>query len=258
MCPMQESAKSALSSVPEMWWHMWIRTSAAARKVLHLRDRPAVAGVDERAPRMPQPEGERRQVGLEVARIADLERPLAFLHHVAELQLGDARIGPLPWQHAAARFVDREAAAMARARNEVRLVDSVVAEQLLGHARERRGSINLELGNLACTLVPAREHEAGIVAAMVVVQVREEEMGDARGGNAELEQPVVCAEAVIQDDDVAADLHHVTGAHSPQRRRRCPSPKQPNSHAGLRRSHLIPRQWHCCVKRAATTARMRR
>ena len=105
---------------------------------------------------------------------------------------------------------------MARARNKVGIVDAVNAEQLLRHTRERWRTIHLELGYTARALVPAREHQARIVAAMIVMQVREEEVRHPRRLNLELEQPMMSAETMIQEDNVVADLHHVAGAHSPQ------------------------------------------
>ena len=52
---------------------------------------------------------------------------------------------------------------------------------------------------------------ARVVAAMVVVQVREEQVRDAGRGDAELEQPMMRAEAVVEHQHIRADIYDVAG-----------------------------------------------
>ena len=198
----------------------------AARERLHLRERPAVARVDQRAARVAQTECECDEIGLEVPGIADLERPFSLPHRVAEPKLHDLGSRALPRQGSATRLVDGEAATVARTRDEIGVVDAAIAEQLLGHARQRRRAVHLEVGHAAGALVPASQDEPRVVAAVVVVEMGEEEMGHPRGVDAELEQPMMGAEAMVQHDDIAADLDHIAGAHSPQGRCRCPRPSR--------------------------------
>jgi hypothetical protein len=53
---------------------------------------------------------------------------------------------------------------------------------------------------------------------MVIVQMGEEQMRDPGGGNAEFQQPVMGAEAVVEDNDVIVRLDDIARAHAPQRR----------------------------------------
>jgi len=55
---------------------------------------------------------------------------------------------------------------------------------------------------------------------VIVVQVAEEEMRDVGRADAEFQQPVMRAEAVVEHDAIAADFYQIAGAHPPQRRRR--------------------------------------
>jgi hypothetical protein len=65
---------------------------------------------------------------------------------------------------------------------------------------------------------------------MVIVQMGEEQMRDFGRGNTELEQPVMGAKAVVEDNHVVAGLDHIAGAHTPQGRRRSARSQQPDSH----------------------------
>ena len=63
---------------------------------------------------------------------------------------------------------------MLDARADVGAVNAVVAEEQLGHPLDRRRPVHLEVGNLVGALVPSLQHQAAVVHAVVVVQVREE------------------------------------------------------------------------------------
>ena len=66
-------------------------------------------------------------------------------------------------------------------------VHAVVAEQQLGHPRDRRRAVDLQIRNPAGALVPALEHEPAVVHAMVVVQVAEERVRHVDGAMAALD-----------------------------------------------------------------------
>ena len=78
-------------------------------------------------------------------------------------------------------------------RADVRAVDAIGAEQLLGHAGDRRRAVDVEIGNAIRALIPALQHQAAVIHAMVVVQVREERMRDVNRTMAALQQPVMRA-----------------------------------------------------------------
>ena len=89
---------------------------------------------------------------------------------------------------------------MLDARPDVRPVHAVGPEQLFGHARDRRRAVDVEIRNPVGALVPPLEHEAAVVHAVVVVQVREERVRHVERAVPALDQPMVRAGAVIQDD----------------------------------------------------------
>ena len=60
---------------------------------------------------------------------------------------------------------------MLDARADVRTVDAVFAEQQLGHPRDRRRAVDLEIGNPVRAHVPPLEDQTRVVHAVVVVQV---------------------------------------------------------------------------------------
>ena len=128
---------------------------------------------------------------------------------------------------------------MARARNEVGLVDTADIEELLRHACERRRPEHLQVPDLAGALVPARQDHARVVPAVVVVQVGEEEVGDVGGLDAELEQAVVRAKAVIEHQHIRADLDDITRALPAQRGGWRAGPKQSDAHVQVLGSLVV-------------------
>ena len=121
---------------------------------------------------------------------------------------------------------------MLDARADVRPVDAVLAEEQLGHARDRRRPVHLEVGNAVRAHVPALEHEPRVVHAVVVVQVAEERVADVDGAMAALEQPMVGARAVVHHDEVAADLEEIARALAAERRRGRAGSEQRDFHGG--------------------------
>ncbi len=107
---------------------------------------------------------------------------------------------------------------MLHPRADVRTVHAVLAKQLPRHARNRRRTVHLELGNLARALIPSLQHEARVVEAMVVVEMREKGVRHLHGPASALEEPMMGARTVIEDDHVVGDIDEITGALSSERR----------------------------------------
>ena len=152
---------------------------------------------------------------------------------VARVHLPHARRGPRARRRAAARLEDVDAALVLDARANVRPVDAVLAEQQLGHARDRRRPVDLEVRNPIRAQVPALQHEARVVHAVVVVQVAEERVRHVDGATPALEQPVVRAGAVVDHEDVAADVDEVARALPRERRRGRAGAEQGDFHGAL-------------------------
>ena len=91
-------------------------------------------------------------------------------------------------------------------------VDAVFAEQLLGHPRDRRRAIDLQIRNAIGALIPTLQDQAPVIHAVVVMEVREKRVGDIDGAMAAFDQAMVRAGAVIPDDEIGADLDQVSGA----------------------------------------------
>src|SRR6185437_16215764 len=133
-------------------------------------------------------------------------------------------------EYPAASLIDTEAATIPGARDEVRPEHPLFREQQFVHSLQRGRAINLEFGDMARALVPSREYQARIVAAVIVVQMAEEQVRDACRRDAKLEQPMVRAKSMVENDDVLTDLDNVAGAHAPQGWRRRPGSQKTNSH----------------------------
>ena len=95
---------------------------------------------------------------------------------------------------------------------DVGTVDAVLAEQLLRHPRDRRRTVDLQIGNAIGALVPSLQDQPAVVHAVVVVEVREEGVRDIDRAMAALDQAMMRAGAVIPDDEIAADLDEVARA----------------------------------------------
>ena len=94
-------------------------------------------------------------------------------------------------------------------RTDVGTVDAVGAEQLLGHARDRRRAVDLEIRNPIRALIPALEHEAPVIHAVVVVEMGEERVGDVDRAMPALDQPLMRAWPVVPDDEIVADFDEI-------------------------------------------------
>jgi hypothetical protein len=188
--------------------------------------RAAIAGVAQRAIRRVEPEGEALEERLHVLRVAHRQLPPFPLDHASGVHLVHMRRGPLPRRRAATGRVLVDAALMLNASANVRTVDAVFAEQQLGHSLDRRRTIHVEIRNLVRALVPALQHQATVVHAMVVVQVREERVSHIDGAVPGLEQPMMRARSVVHDDEIVADFDEISGALSLERRGRGSGPEE--------------------------------
>ena len=142
------------------------------------------------------------------------------LDHRAGVDLGHLRRRTPARQRAASRLELILAALVLDPGANVRAIDAVGAEQLFGHAGDRRRAVDVEIGDAIGALVPALQDQAPVVHAVVVVEMREERVRDVNRTMAALQQPVMRAGPVVPDDHIVADLDEVAGALTIQRRRR--------------------------------------
>jgi hypothetical protein len=103
---------------------------------------------------------------------------------------------------------------------DVRPVDAVDPEQLFGHPSDRRRAVDVEIGDAIGALIPALQHQAPVVHAVVVVEMREERMRDVDRATAGLQQPVMRTGSVVPHNHVAADLDEIARTLTVERRRR--------------------------------------
>jgi hypothetical protein len=99
----------------------------------------------------------------------------------------------------------------------VRAVDALGTEELIGHAGDRRRAVDVQIGNAIRALIPPLQDEPPVVHAMVVVEMGEEGMRHLDRPASGLQQPVMRARAVIPDDDVAAGFAEIAGTLTVQR-----------------------------------------
>ena len=92
---------------------------------------------------------------------------------------------------------------------DVRTVDAVDPEQLLGHARDRPRSVHVQLGNPARSLVPPLEHEATVVHAVVIVKMGKERVCYVDRSMSALDEAMMRTRPVVPDDEIAADFNQV-------------------------------------------------
>ena len=203
---------------------------SAACELDDLLGEAAVAGIAHRPIVGIETKRETFEIRLHVRRVTDGHRPAGAVHDVAGVDLPHAGGRPPAGRRAAARLEDVDAALVLDAGADVRSVDAVLAEQLLGHARDRRRPVDLQVGNPVRALVPALQHQPPVVHAVVVVQMAEEDVRDVDRPMPALEQPMMGAGAVIENDRLAADLDEVAGALPVERRRWRSRAEQRNAH----------------------------
>jgi hypothetical protein len=98
--------------------------------------------------------------------------------------------------------------------------EGVLDPQLIDlSAGDRRRAVDVQIGDAIGALIPALQHQAAVVHAMVVVEVREERVGDVDRPMAALQQAVMRTRSVVPDDQVVADFDEIAGALSCERRR---------------------------------------
>jgi hypothetical protein len=119
---------------------------------------------------------------------------------------------------------------MPGARREIGPEYAVFGEQLVRHSCEWRRAEDKQLGMMPGALIPSCQHETRVIATMIIMQVREEQMGNFLRGNPKLQQSMMRAKSMIKNDHVVAGLDHIPGAHPPQRRGGCTRSQQTNAH----------------------------
>ena len=107
---------------------------------------------------------------------------------------------------------------MIAARLQVRAEDAVLANIQLSHASGVGRAVDFELRQPSIRLVPAGHQQPGIIEAMIVMEVAEEDMRDIDRVDASFHHPVICSGTLVEQEGVATDLDHIAGAHAFERR----------------------------------------
>jgi hypothetical protein len=68
-------------------------------------------------------------------------------------------------------------------------------------------------------LIPSGQHKPRVVATVVIMQMSEKQVTHLLSRNSKLHQSMMCAESMIKNYHIIADLCHIARAHSPQRGR---------------------------------------
>src|SRR5262245_56095351 len=179
----------------------------------------AVAGVTHRAFIAIEAKREALEIRLNVRRLPHRDFPTVALNHVAGMYFLRLRRGAPAGRLPAALLEHENAALVFDARADIGSVDALLAEKQLGHPRNRRRPVDLEVGNSIRSHIPALEDEPRIVHAVVVVQVTDERVAHVNGPMPALDEAVVSAGAVIHHNEVVADFDEITRTLSLERRR---------------------------------------
>src|SRR5688500_7604504 len=110
--------------------------------------------------------------------MAHRDRPRLAGDDIAGVDFAYARGRTPARRRSAARDEDIDAALVLDARPDVRAVDPVLAEELLGHAGDGRRPVDLEVRNPVRALVPSLQDQARVIQTVVVVQMAEEDVLD--------------------------------------------------------------------------------
>ena len=144
-----------------------------------------------------------------------------------------AGLGRSRGKRPAARLVQTQAGTVRRTRDEIGIVHTVGTEQPVRQLEQRRRAVDFQLGQQPAALIPARQHQPGIIAKMVEVEMRKEHVRNPRRRDTRFQQAVMRAEAVVEQDDVISDFDEMPRAHPLQRRFRCSGSQQAYTHFQL-------------------------
>ena len=124
------------------------------------------------------------------------------------LDFRDEGLRPLPRQHATPALIDRLAPTVLGPTLQVRPPDASLVEEQARHPRHASGAADRQIGDAAGALIPTGEHQIGVVIAVVVVEVGEEQVGNLCGSDAGFEQPPHCPRAAVEEQQIIATLDH--------------------------------------------------
>ena len=203
----RSSSSAAVDEVTHVQQH--VRAPGQLREPFHRRRVPAE---DDGPAGRGEPVREAGELGLHVDHLGHVHPPAAGVDAVAVGHLPHLRVGPAPRHQPAAGLVHEVAARVHGAGLQVGPEGAVGGEQPARHVRRRRRAVDPQLGDPAGALVPARQHQVGVVDAVVVVQVRQEEVVDGGQLDAGLEHAPHRGRAAVEDQGLAAGPHQVAGA----------------------------------------------
>jgi hypothetical protein len=140
------------------------------------------------------------------------------------------RCRPLSRTSASTREVGLHTRFMLGPCGQIRVKDPAFLEKKIHHLPDVVQPIDLELRNPACPLILPRQHEAGVVEAMIEVKMREKEMRNPRDLDPCFQQAMESARTMVEDKHVITGFHQTPGTHFFQRRVRDPRPQESNPH----------------------------
>jgi hypothetical protein len=199
----------------ERWW-----SGSACRSSSDGPHAAAIAGITQRAFVAVEAKGETLKLRLHVRGLPYGDFPTVAFYHIARMHFPHLGRGTLAGRLSTAFREDEDAAFVFDARADVRTINALLAKQLFGHARNRSWPIDFEIGNSICTYVPALQDETRVVHAVVVMQMADKSVAYIHGAMPALNEPMMCAWAMIHHNQIVADFDEVTRTLPRKRRRR--------------------------------------
>jgi hypothetical protein len=203
---------------------------ASFRQLLERSARPRIARVDHGARIRIQPQSQAGEIGLRVGNLGRLHPPVIRFDDASLADLSDIRGRWTSRFLASPRPVHVQARVPLGPGFDVWPEDSVRSDQPIDQPRDRWRTIDLELGYLGRSVVPSSQQEPWKVDEVVIVQVREEGVGDIGRPCPRLQEPMMAARSMIEDDDVVGEGDHVAWTHALQRRGRVTRAQQRDLH----------------------------
>ena len=152
----------------------------------------------------------------EVADFRHLHGPIGLPHQLVAFEFMDNRLWSRPLTFSAACPEDVDACLVLRPRDQIKTEYAVVRNEALRNQMQPGGPVHLELGHGTRPLIPSGQEQPRIVPDVIVMVMAEEGVGDLCCADAEFEQSMMRAEAMVEHDVFAIHLHQVSRAHAVQ------------------------------------------
>ena len=138
-----------------------------------------------------------------------LQSPAVANHDGAVADLINLRIRPGSLRSTAPALKNTQAHRMGSARREVAVIGAVWPEQAIHHLLRAGRAVDLEARREPADRIPWMMNEPRQIAAVIEVQVRQEDMRDVGRSLARLHQALEGARTMIPQEDTAADYDHI-------------------------------------------------